>query len=431
MSSSRTVALTTLLVAITGCAASPAVEAARKPDFVRLSKEIERERKAGELSDGEVEDIADAIAEGEIARAKGSEGEALLPTFGGCARELRSSLKERFEKGDDLGAAAAEVLLSAGVVDDDEYVDFARDADPRPAYRALGARGLFDEDDFGLRRKLYLDLDERVRGAALKAAIKAPTKEDIDALIEAARVDPFPPARAAAARALGRIGGERALIALKDLWLKADPRLREAIVDAFVSPATYEAGGREALVRAAEDPSPGSVAAAVVLARIVIDQEPDRAAREAALGVLVRSIKLGTRGDRTYAMIMAPADPVVIEAIRAAKDDTDPGIALVAHGRLAYIGKPEEQKAARAKLLEIAKGDDPEANRAMAELASLGDKKVVDLLVKELDKESSFARAFAARNLVLMGELPKAARALADKEPYVRSSVACAVIGRD
>ena len=80
---------------------------------------------------------------------------------------------------------------------------------------------------------------------------------------------------------------------------------------------------------------------------------------------------------------------------------------------------------------EIAKGDDPEANRAMAELASLRDNKVVDLLVKELGKESSFARAFAARNLVLMGELARAAKALADAEPYVRASAACAVLGRD
>lgn len=420
-----------LATVLSACTPSEAVLAARKPDFKKLAAEIERERKAGELSNGEVEDIADAIAEGEIARAKGTDGESLLPTFGGCAREVKSSLRARFDKGDDLGAAAGEVLLSSGAVDEDEWVDFARDRDPRPGFRALGARGLLDEDDFALRRSLFLDLDERVRGNALKAALRAPSKDDLEALIEAARVDPFPPARSAAARAIGRIGGERALVALKDLWLKADPRLREAIVDALVSPATFEVGGREALVRAAEDPSPGSVPAAIVLARIVIDQEPERAARESALGVLVRAIKLGTRGDRTYAMVMAPPDPVVLEALRVAKDDSDPGIALVAHGRLAYVGTAEEQKAARVKLLEIAKGDDPEANRAMAELASLRDKKVVDLLVKELSKESSFARAFAARHLVLMGELALAAKALADAEPYVRASAACAVLGRD
>jgi len=415
---------------LVGCSVSPAVQAAREPNYPKLDKAIAAEKKSGELHDGEVEDIAEAIAEGEIERAKGPEGEALLPAFGGCAKQVEGALEDRFDKGDDIGAVAASMLLSAGLVDEDEYVDFATENDPRPAYRALGARGLIDEDTFDLRRKMFVDLDERVRSNALKAALSAPSRTDFESLVEAARVDPLPAARTSAVRALGRLGGERAVIALKDIWLKADPRLKESIVDGYISPLTFEVGGREQLVRIAEEGGAGSIASAVVLSRVVIDEAPDRKAREIARQVLLRAIKLGTREDRTFAMIMAPSDKEVLDALREAKSDSDPGVALVALGRLAYEGTEKEKKASRDKLLEIAKSDDPEANRAMGELAGMSDKRVAPLLEKQLASESAFARAYAARQLILLGEYQTAAKALADKDANVRAGVACAVLGK-
>jgi HEAT repeat protein len=413
-----------------GCSVSPAVQAAREPNYPKLEKAIDAEKKSGELDEGEVEDIAEAIAEGEIERAKGVAGEAILPAFSGCAKELEGALEDRFDKGDDIGAVAASLLLSAGLVDEDEYVDFATENDPRPAYRALGARGLIDEDTFELRRKMFVDLDERVRSNALKAALTAPSAADFDSLVEAARVDPLPAARASAVRALGRVGGERAVIALKDIWLRADPRWKESLVAGYIAPPTFEVGGRAELVRIAEEGGAGSIAAAVVLSRVAVDEAPDRQAREVARQVLLRAIKLGTREDRTFAMIMAPSDKDVLAALREAKADSDAGIALVALGRLAYEGDDKEKKAARDKLLEIAKSDDPEANRAMGELAGMSDKRVTPLLEKQLGSESPFARAYAARQLVLLGEYQKAAKALADKDVNVRAGVACAVLGK-
>ncbi|NUP06470.1 MAG: hypothetical protein HOW73_10465 [Polyangiaceae bacterium] len=418
-----------LLISMAGCAQSAAVSAAKKPDFNALAREIDASKKAGDLGDGDVEDIAEAVAEGEIQRAKGVEGERMLETFGGCADEVEGALDDRYDAGDDTGAFAANILMNAGVVDIDNYVGFARETDARPAYRALGARGLVDEDDFPLRRKLFVDLDERVRVNALKAAMTAPAKEDFDLLIEAARVDPSRDARAAAAHAIGRIGGDRAVVALKDLWIRADAHLRDAIVDAYMSPGTYEAGGREQLVQAAESGGEGSIDAAVALSRVSLGEEVEKRAHSIAMGVLVRTIKLGTREDRTYAMLMAPMDDEVLAALRAAKDDSDAGVALIALGRLSEDGKDEkEKKAARDKLLTIAKSDDSEANRAMGELAKMGDHRVVGLLEKQLASDNAFARGYAARSLVLLGELPRAARALADKDSYVRASTACAIL---
>lgn len=411
------------------CTPSAAVSAARKPDYAALAKEIEAEKKAGALGDGDVEDIAEAIAEGEIQRAKGLDGESMLMTFGGCAAALEGALESRYDQGDDLGAQAASVLMSAGVVDIDDYVAFARKKDPRPGYRALGARGLIEEEDFTLRRELFLDLDERVRINALKAAGNASTVEDFDALVEAARVDPNPEARVAAARALGRLGGDRAVVALRDLWIRGDARLRGAIVDAYMAPYSYAAGGREQLIRAAESGDPGSVEAAVALSRVSLGEQVEQHARGVALGVLTRTIRLGTREDRTLAMLMSPSSESVLAALRDAKEDSDPGIALIALGRLAADGKDDaERSAARDKLLAIAKGDDAEANRAMGELASIGDRRVIELLDKQLKSENPFARGYAARSLVLLGELPRAAAALADTDSYVRASTACAIL---
>jgi hypothetical protein len=428
----RVVAILSLLTgAAFGCSPSALVELARKPDHAGLAKGLDAAQKSGELSDGEVVDVAQAVADGEIERAKDLEGEQLLLVFGPCAKHVEEALEARFEKGDDMGAAAASILLSSGAVDVDEYVDFALEGDPRPAYKALGARGLVDEDDFGLRRGLFLDLDERVRANALKAAMTAPTTEDFDALVEAARLDPFPAARSAAVRALGRVGGDRATVALKDVWLRSDARLKDSIVDAYVATATFEAGGRDELVRIAEQGGASNIAAAIVLSRLALGDPADAKAREVALGVLVRAIKLGTREDRTYAMLMAPPVDLVLEAIREAKDDTDAGVALIALGRLAQLGDDKERTAAKDKLLEIAKGDDGDKNRAMGELATLEDTRVVVLLEKELTSETPFARAYAARHLVNLGEQKKAAKLLGDPEAYVRATVACTVLARD
>jgi hypothetical protein len=413
---------------VTGCGVSPAVQAARDREYTQLSRELASEKTRGELDDGEVRDVAQALADAEISAAKGKDGEATIARYSGCADEVEGALDDRSEADDDVAAAAASVLLSAGLVDEDEYVDFIRDGDPRPAFRALGARGLVDDDDFELRRKLFLDLDERVRANALKAAMSSPSPDDVAALVDAARLDPFPGARGTAARALGRIGGAKAVRALKDLWLHADGRLREAIVDALVSPASFEAGGRDALVRAAEEGGEGGLAAALLLARIAPVDRGAAAAKDVGVARLERAIESGTREERALAMLMAPSSKSVLSALRKAKDDSDPGLAALALARLAREGDLIEQKASRDALLALAKKDDPEAARALGELALLGDERAAALLEKQLADPNAFARAYAGRALVTLGHSVAAAMLLADKEASVRADVACAVL---
>ncbi|NUO53039.1 MAG: hypothetical protein HOV80_29685 [Polyangiaceae bacterium] len=417
-------------VGLGGCAASPMVEAAEAGDFALLGREIDSAKASGELDDGAVEDVAVAVASREIEKAKGDAGEKMVLSFASCAEGLESALDDRSEQEDDVAAAASQLLLSAGLEDEDEFEDYALDNDPRPAFRALGARGLIDLDHEDLRRKLFLDLDERVRVGALKAALSVPTPGDFDALVEAARVDPNSQARSTAARALGRIGGQRSSLALKDLWLRADGRLRESVAAGWASPPTFDAGGREQLQNAAEAGGEGSVHAALLLARSSALEPNSKTARDAAMGVLVRTIKQGTREDRGLAILMTPRTDLVLEAVREAKDSGDTSIAILAHSRLIREGKADEKKKSQEKLFTLAKGDDADAPRARSELAGLGDKRVVPMLEKDLQAKNPFARAYAGRSLVSLGELPRMAKLLADKEAQVRADVACAVIAK-
>lgn len=420
------------VVFVSGCASSPLLDAAEARDFPRLAKEIDAARRAGELDDGTVRDVAVAVAAGEIEKAKGLDGEKLVGGLVSCAPGLEGALEDRAEQDDDVAAAASWVLLSAGLEDEDEFEDYAIDKDPRPAFRALGARSLVDLDHADLRRSLFVDLDERVRLGALKAALSEPTEADFDALLEAARLDPSSHARSTAARALGQIGGTRSAYALKDLWLRADGRLREAVAAGWAAPATFETGGRDQLQNAAEAGGEGSVHAALLLSRIPTLDPKSKAARDSAMGVIVRVIKQGTREDRALAILMAPTSTEVMDAVREAKDTGDTAVAILAHTRLVREGKPDEQKKSREKLFEIAKKeDDADAPRARSELAGLGDKRVVPMLEKDLKGKNPFARAYAARTLVTLGELPRAADLLADKEAQVRVDVACAIVAKD
>jgi HEAT repeat protein len=129
--------------------------------------------------------------------------------------------------------------------------------------------------------------------------------------------------------------------------------------------------------------------------------------------------------------VLAPSSPELSEVLREARKDSDPSMVIVAQGRLGREGDAAEQKAARDALLELGKSDDAEADRALVELAGLGDARAVEPLVKALARERSFARVYAARGLVNLGALTRAARLLGDREPEVRLDVACAVLAHD
>lgn len=420
-----------LAIAASGCATSPLVRLAEERRHDELSKAIDREHTRGALDDDETRDVAEAVARAEITAAKGSEGATRLAGLVACARALRSSLEDRLELGDEPAAAAGQVLLSAGLVDADEYAELATRAEQSPAMRALGARSLVLPEHDALRRALYVDLEEGVRLGALRAASTRPVEADLHALVDALRRDPSPAARSAAARALGALGGEPSVVALEDAWHRADGRLREAIAAAWAMPPSADAGGRERLLRVVEQGGDGAVAAALLLARVPESAPRGAELRSIGMGALVRAAKSGTRAERAVALVLAPSSPELLEVLREARKDADPSIVVVAQGRLGREGDAAEQKAARDALLELGKSDDAEADRALVELAGLGDARALEPLVKALGRERAYARTYAARGLLALGALTRAARLLGDREPEVRLDVACATLARD
>jgi len=300
------------------------------------------------------------------------------------------------------------------------------------SWRAVESRALTTEGTGPLRRKRIVDGDQNVRLAALRAAGDVADPGDADAVIEAARLDPLPLARTAAIRAAGAIGGERVVLALKDLWVGADEPARQAIADAWGARAALDAGGRRELLWAAESqPSAPSIAAAYALVRA------GGAGAGEGVGVLTRAIASGPMKDRVFAIAVAPLrEAPVRAAIRKAEDDPDEAVALAATTRSleapAELGGAPPGSKERARLvgrvMKVAQGTSTRALMAKASLARAEVRDVVPMLAKDVQSKDDRARETAGTALAGMGELPRAVILTADPDPHIRMSVACAIL---
>ena len=309
------------------------MRAAEAGNLPELRRAIAAELASGELGADDAREIARLVAEHEIHGATGPVGAEKLRGLASCVRPLDDALEDRAEVRDEPGAAAAMLRLDARLADDEleEYAALARAAEGSLAgvWRAVGARALTREEqpeDVALRRKLVVDGDERVRLGALRAALQAPDAGDSAAVLEAARLDPLPLARTVAIRVAGVHGGERTVLVLKDMWPLGDEPSRQAIADAWGTPASLDAGGRRELLWAAETQrgSP-SIAAAHALVRA------GGAGKSEGIGVLTRAIETGPAKDRLYAILIAPLDaPPIAAAVRKAEKDSDEAVALAA-----------------------------------------------------------------------------------------------------
>lgn len=427
-----------------GCGASPALRAAEEGNLPELKRAIADEVRRGELDADEARDIARTVASAEAESAAGPVGVDRIRELQACAKEIEGAFKQRAETNDEAGAAAALVLLEEELASPDEMGPRAQaaaagaeasrkaaDVSAAAAWRAVRARTLVALTDGPARRKAMLDGDEGVRVAALRAALDAADASDIDALIEAARVDPSQLVRTLAVRSLGLIGGERVVLALKDVWPLADEPRRMVIAATWAAPRMIDAGGRRELLLIAEaEKGAVSIAAAVSLVRV------GGAGVASAHGVLARAIATGTTRDRVYAINVSPLGVQPIrDAVIKAQGDSDEIVALTAMSRRveamgegsAKPGSPE-RSALVAKLLKIATSDTSLGARARASLARAGVRDVIPLLERDLASKDIRAREAAGLGFAGMGELPRAVILAADPEPRVRTSVTCAIL---
>ena len=430
--SSIVVLLLAAALASTGCA-SAAVRAAEQGKYVGLRASMAAELKQGNLGLGEAAEFARAVARGEVERAKGEDGAQRVRDFQSCAHEIDDVLDHRADTRDAIGAVAAMVRVDAGLTSAGRFARWARTSPrgPTAAWRPLGARALVSADDAELRRKLIADADQEVRRGALRAALTADDPEDTEAVLEAARLDPYPAARAQAIRAAGVIGGERVVLALKDLWPRADEAVRDALVDAWAAYNAFNSGGRRELVWVV-DTQHGRP---VIAASAVLVRAGGEGAVEAA-GALERAVTDGPAADRVRAIEAAPLRLAALRAVVAkAEADSDEAVAVAALARRfeapSELGGPSSAKAREdlvVRLLKAAGGTGSGAIAAKGALARSHDQRLLPILERDAAAKDQKTRAEAGTALAVLGDLRRAAVVAADPEPRVRVAVSCAIL---
>ena len=413
--------LPTLALLTLGCASSRVVETALHGDLASLQREVSQARAAGKLDAATVEKLARAVAGREVRSARGDSATARVEQVKPCARALLPVLRDRAGQQDDAGAEAAIRLLELGKLSPAPLVNqYAQTA--TGAWRAVSARAATLPRFSEFRRERFVDPDERVRRAAVDAELESPGQDNLEALLEAARLDPDPLVRSRATQAVGVLGGQRAVFALKDQWARADETIRTSIVRAWAEPASLAAGGRQELLDVAEQPSGlASVVAAEELSRLSgVEGGRGRA-------LLAHFVARGTDEQKRLAVVVAPlGDADVLAELRRAAEGRDHSIAAIALARLIEVGS--EREAALGRLRQFASGSDHVALVARVALAAAGDRSVVQRLRAGLSSTRARERKLAAVSLYWLGDTASAAVALADDDPGVRTHVACSIL---
>ncbi|HEX7672336.1 MAG TPA: hypothetical protein VF395_22225, partial [Polyangiaceae bacterium] len=384
-------------------------------------KEIQTAATAHTLDRATVVRLAEAVARREVWSARGDDALERIRAARSCISAVESELRERSEAADDAGAESLLALVEADRISRGSLVDrYAKSSSG--AFRAVAARVTAPPEHAALRRGFYVDPDERVRRAALRAAFDAADPADLAVLLNTARLDPDGRCRSAATRAAGAVGGAGTAIALKDLWPSADATVRLAIAEAWGMPRVFESGGASELLNLAESAnSLASVAAAGELVRI--NREGAREGR----AVLERIVREGTTDERLVAIQLVPfSDPDTLGALDKAAASDDLTVRVVA---LARLLESSGRRATATRALEIlARGRDGAARQAWAALATAGDAQIAPLLAAGLTGDEASLREQAAIGLFRLGRASWMASALADSDPAVRMSVACSVL---
>jgi hypothetical protein len=405
-----------------GCAAPMSVKAAKGGDIARLKAAMAEERASGKLDKKRVGEVAKAMAEREIRQATGDDALARIDEARACWRPLSDSLEERARRPDDSGAVATLALLDGRPLrSGDEATVRKHAASPSAPWRAVAARAAVGAKLGETRRKFYVDPDERVRLAALRAALESPDLADAAALLEVARLDPNPVAEAIAARATGGLASAEVAVALRDRYATADEGLRQSIVDAWGRAPLARVGGQREIIAIAENERG---APAIEAGALLLQMGSDAEARATGKRALLRGIRDGLSRDRVLAIGRAPiAERDVLEAVSKAAGDADVPVKIAALIRLTEVAE------ARNKAwLELRRLADAGARDALFALARAGDPSALERVTKELSSTDAEARLRAMSVLVAAGRFASAADLLADAHPGVRVRASCAVL---
>ncbi|HEY4103044.1 MAG TPA: HEAT repeat domain-containing protein [Polyangiaceae bacterium] len=418
-----------LFLLLGSCSTQPPVRTALYGDLPSLKRDIASAQRANKLNRGAVVDLARALDEREVMSASGSDGAARVGLLRPCAHALESTIERRAEAGDDVAAELTLMLLELHAADRVSAIKHYAESSSG-AWRAVAARAAGLPRETELRKRFFTDPDERARRAAFASAHEAREPSELEALLEAARLDPDPQSQTLAARAAGAIGGERAVLALKDLWTNAEDALRIGIVDAWSEPGSLPSGGARELAAAAEANSGlASVSASFALTRL------GGSDAQAANARLRRYIADGSDDEKRLALSVAPLDDENIAALVDASKKASPELRAVALARLANVAKTRTEAILALRNLANTKptsaAEEHAQAAAVSALAEAGDPSVHATLVKNLSDKDSQTRRRAAEGLTDLGDYSNAASALGDDDANLRSGVACEILARE
>jgi len=418
-----------LLELLSGCGPKPPVRTALSGNLAELKRDIQSAQQAGRLNRGKVVDLAQAVAERELTSAEGSNGAQRVRSLRSCAQPLRSAMQRRARGTDEVAAELTLILVEQHAANKTELLHAYARSD-NGAWRAVAARAAARSIDTDMRKAFFADPDERVRRAALYTALEVRDAGELEALLDAARVDPDPQSQSLAIRAAGAIGSERAVLALKDLWARADDATRMAIVDAWTAQASFTTGGARELEIASE--SGGGLAAVSACASLARSAGAQSAVASARLR---RYISDGSDDEQRLAISIAPMNTDTEAAIAKAAKEASPELRVVALSRLSSVEARRTDALKALREIANAKASSEVDLRAQSEalsaLAQAGDNSVKAALVKSLRAPSAATRSRAARGLINLGDHADAATALADDEPNLRSDLACFVLAHE
>jgi hypothetical protein len=189
------------------------------------------------------------------------------------------------------------------------------------------------------------------------------------------------------------------------------------VLDAWSQTAAFRRGGERELSRALNRPGLVSVSAATLLLH-------SRESRAAAIGVLARAIAEGTDDERRTALMAAPLDePSIKDALDKAAKSPSPELTPLVLSRLAEL--PGRGPGARASLEKLALEKNDYGLEASYALARLGSLRAIARVEQELSNERAARRLRAAVTLAGLGKKQHLAPRLADKDPWVRATLAC------
>ncbi len=408
----------------------------------------------GNIDVDEAKEIAYTMMGKQIEMAQGPLGVAHVESIRACAERFDGPLSKRGSLQDEIAAYATLLRQEKGNVAAMEFSHLVASEDAH--WRAVAARSLTVPADSSAdsvkarkwRQQLMADTAQVVRRAAVQAAAEAKDREDTDAVLEVARLDPDPEVRLSAIAAAGAIGTREAVRGLKDLWPNADQDTRIAIVHAWAATwrKPFHAGDGEVTchqpnehasceawhqLQRASDKGAGMPALLASL-ELIHDVSPAKAKTPEgnAAGVVERLIDKASPRVRIEAIASAPIGWAhLLEAVVDASKDEEERVAVAALTRMLELGK--ERPDAVKKLQKIAKSKTIAARAAQRALAIAGDKSVTKLLEPKAKAPTATERSEAAVDFARLGDATRAASLLADKSAQVRSDAVCAILSME